>query len=73
MGEALSPGENKPAERRTTLQRLFQEVGCGELTEQHVTGSKDPNVICTLRGEGSGVIVVGAHFDADNHGSGAGR
>jgi Zn-dependent M28 family amino/carboxypeptidase len=61
----------KPAERRTTLERLFQEVGCGELSEQRVPGSKDPNVLCTLPGEGPGVIVVGAHFDADNHGSGA--
>lgn len=63
------------AERRATLEKLFQGAGCtGEaLVTQKVRGSKEPNVICTLKGQdpSAGVIVVGGHFDLITRGMGA--
>jgi hypothetical protein len=63
----------KNSERRTTLESMFQEVGCEgtRLTEQPFRGSKDPNVICTLPGDLPGIIVVGGHFDFAELGIGA--
>jgi Zn-dependent M28 family amino/carboxypeptidase len=65
----------KLAERRATLEKLFEEAGCtGEsLTSQKVRSSKEPNVICTLKGNeaDAGAIVVGGHFDLVDYGMGA--
>ena len=63
---------SKLSVRRATLEALFREVGCGgeNLTEQKVPGSSAPNIICTLPGEGS-TIVVGGHFDLVEKGNGA--
>ena len=65
--------QQKLAERRATLQRMFEEVGCeGErLSEQRVHHSKEPNLVCALPGDGAGDIVVGGHFDAADTGTGA--
>jgi hypothetical protein len=59
--------------RRETLEGLFREVGCAELTTQKVPGSKEPNVLCALpaKNEGARTIVVGAHFDYADIGNGA--
>lgn len=59
--------------RRETLEGLFREVGCAELTAQKVPGSKEPNVLCALpsQNEGARTIVVGAHFDYADIGDGA--
>jgi hypothetical protein len=63
----------KLSERRLTLEAMFRESGCdGEhLTTQRVPGSPEPNVICTLPGDGAATIVVGAHFDLASRGMGA--
>lgn len=60
------------AERQLTLRQMFEEAGCKErrLTEQAVKGVKQPNVICTLPGESSSTMVVGAHFDMVDNGMG---
>lgn len=50
--------------REATLKRLFVDAGCGEhLSEQRVTWSEPPNVICVHPGSSDRVIIVGAHFD----------
>ena len=65
----------KVAERRATLEQLFREAGCdgANLTTEKVHGSKEPNVICTLKGQdvSAGAIVVGGHFDLVTAGMGA--
>ena len=60
------------AQRADTLKQMFAEAGCtGEhLTEQQVKGSKLPNIICVLPGNGDRVIIVGAHFDHVSAGDG---
>ncbi len=60
------------AERQLALRQIFEEAGCNEsrLTEQAVKGVKQPNVICTLPGEASSTIMVGAHFDMVDIGMG---
>jgi hypothetical protein len=59
--------------RRETLDGLFREVGCADLTTQKVPGSKEPNVLCVLpaQTDGARTIVVGAHFDFADIGNGA--
>lgn len=61
----LKDGSYQNSKRHQKLLEVFRKSGCsGErLTEQKVKGSKLPNVICSVAGETSGVIVVGAHFD----------
>lgn len=63
----------KLAERRGTLENMFEEVGCAgdRLAREPVPHSKEPNVICTLPGDGGGEITVGGHFDAVDEGTGA--
>ena len=58
--------------REATLKKLFQQVGCSEesLKEQPVRNSNAPNVSCTLPGTGEEIIIVGAHFDHIDAGSG---
>jgi hypothetical protein len=52
-------------DREATLKALFETSGCSgdKLTEQPVTGLKQPNLICLLPGLADSVIVVGAHYD----------
>jgi len=61
----LAAIERSNADRLAKLKQLFEEAGCGgeQLTEQPVKGSKLPNLICTLKGEGDDEVIVGAHFD----------
>jgi Peptidase family M28 len=58
--------------REEALLKLFGDAGCSapNLSEQKVRGRKEPNVICTLPGETSDVILIGAHFDHASEGSG---
>jgi Zn-dependent M28 family amino/carboxypeptidase len=71
--ERLHRVARKNPERELTLWRMFEEAGCAgdRLAEQRVKGSRLPNLICTLPGETSAVIVVGGHFDTDEQGLGA--
>ena len=59
-------------ERLPALRRIFEDAGCmgDALTEQRVKGVKAPNLICTYKGESDSIIVIGAHFDLDEKGSG---
>lgn len=68
---AANPEKNKA--RMETLEALFAESGCKDrqLQRQSVRGHARPNVICTLPGTGEGTVVVGAHFDHVEIGSGA--
>jgi hypothetical protein len=70
--QRLECAARKPAERKIVLETLFAEAGCAgdRLTNQSVPRSKEPNVICTLPGEGQGTIVVGGHFDLVDRGMG---
>lgn len=65
----LNPSSN--GDRAAALRKLFEEAGCtgAKLSDQAVAGAKQPNVICTFGGAGS-TIVVGAHFDTPEIGSG---
>lgn len=59
-------------QRQGTLKQLFSEVGCdrAHLSEQAVSGSKVPNLICSLPGSSNKTILVGAHFDHFARGDG---
>jgi hypothetical protein len=63
-------GDNR--QREATLKQMFSEAGCSDqqISEQPVARSKQPNVICTLRGNSDKVIIVGAHFDRVSQGDG---
>lgn len=49
--------------REQTLKRLFEEAGCVNLAEQTVDPGEPSNLICTLPGRTSSLIVVGGHLD----------
>ncbi|MCB1021576.1 MAG: M28 family peptidase, partial [Acidobacteria bacterium] len=55
----------RDAERGQRLSALFRARGCAEprLEQQQFSKRKPPNVVCTLPGESTEQIVVGAHFD----------
>lgn len=73
--QRLDAVSRKTAERKATLETLFQQAGCGSesLSEQPVHGLKEPNIVCALQSDtaGPGVIVVGGHWDFINAGTGA--
>jgi len=56
--------------RERVLKQMFADAGCPDLTEQPVKGLKQANVICVMKGSTDDVIVVGAHFDHVDRGSG---
>jgi hypothetical protein len=62
----------KNDKREPSLRALFLAAGCTaeQLSEQPVKGLKAPNLICTLKGSDSNEIVIGAHFDLVEDGSG---
>jgi hypothetical protein len=62
----------KNRDREPAVKRLFEAAGCkgDALTEQPVKGVKWPNVICTFSGAEDSTIIVGAHFDLVETGSG---
>ena len=63
----------KNAEREADLKEMFDEAGCaGDRLEEEVVRRKDPpNIICTLPGLSGSLIIVGAHSDHAELGSGA--
>src|SRR5579864_9129111 len=63
-------GNNK--QREATLKQMFSDAGCDDqhLSEQPVSGSKQPNLICVLPGSSGKTIIVGAHFDRVSQGDG---
>ena len=63
----------KNADRQQRLKDYFVQAGCSgpALEIDHPKRSKFGNVICTLNGDSSQQILVGAHFDHVSSGSGA--
>ena len=61
------------AERERELKRMFGEAGCkaDQVQEQIVRPRDPPNVICTLPGATNSLIIVGAHSDHAEQGTGA--
>jgi len=70
--QRLGAYTTKNATREPEMKTLFREAGCKDesVSEQVVKGSKSPNLICTLKGSSDSTIVVGAHFDFIDNGSG---
>ena len=68
--ERLASPPHKNRKRGERLTSLFEEVGCADLAQQDVRGSKMDNVVCTLPGETSRVILAGAHYDHTGDGQG---
>src|SRR5215471_6391797 len=70
--EAVVP---KLRDRRVALEAMFREAGCDgdNLTTQKISGSSEPNIICSLpAAEGTATtIVVGGHYDKVSAGMGA--
>jgi Zn-dependent M28 family amino/carboxypeptidase len=68
----LNQYKGNDRQREGTLKKLFVEAGCSEsqISEQSVTRSKLPNLVCTLPGQTNNVIIVGAHYDHDDRGNG---
>jgi hypothetical protein len=69
--ERLEMVQRRNSDRQKVLKDLFREVGCTDLSEQRVPGSREPNIICAHDGAEPGVITVGAHYDAEGHGTAA--
>ncbi len=59
-------------QREGVLLAMFQESGCigAQISEQHVSGAKLPNVVCVLPGSTKRTVIVGAHYDHANEGDG---
>lgn len=70
--QRLKANKPKNPEREAELKQLFTEAGCTaeRQTEQPVQGSKLPNVLCTLPGTTDKIVIVGAHFDKVEDGTG---
>lgn len=64
LAAGVTPHENREA----TVRELFGQAGCQAITQS--VNKKTSNVICTLPGETSSVVVVGAHFDYVRKGQG---
>lgn len=66
--QRLQAGAVSASQRQETIQKLFTAVGCS--TDQQAINKKQANIICTLPGEMSDMILVGGHFDFAEHGQG---
>jgi hypothetical protein len=67
---------NVPAtneERYQRLRKYFEAVECrgSDLREQAVPKSKQRNLVCTMQGSSSDVIILAAHYDTEGKGEGA--
>jgi Iap family predicted aminopeptidase len=69
----LESVSRKISERRATLESLFRETGCDadRLSEKEIPHLKDANIVCTMPGTDAATIVVGAHYDLADKGTGA--
>ena len=58
-----------PKDRLRVMRTEFRSAGCADhLQEQSVPGAELPNLICTLPGNDTGVIVIAASLDYKSHG-----
>ena len=74
LDSVLKELDNAPradAARHDRVRTLLAAAGCGTVTtEQPVAGTAAANLICTLAGDSSGTVVVGAHYDKAGRGAG---
>jgi hypothetical protein len=70
--ERLRSFEKKNELREEKIHALFEQAGCPaeRLKEQPVKHAKAPNVMCSMTGASERAIIVGAHFDFVDTGSG---
>ncbi len=70
--QRLDISATSTADRQALLKHAFEPAGCrgDRLREQPVKYSRIGNVVCILPGAGNRVIIVGAHFDCVDDGSG---
>ena len=68
LRERLEVGQVNGKQRQQAVYDLFTRAGCA-VTEQAIT-KKVSNVICTLTGESTSTITVGAHYDFIDLGAG---
>ena len=68
MKNRLESGAVKARQRQAAIRNLFSDVGC--TAEEQRVDKSSANVICTLPGQTSSTIVVGAHFDFADLGKG---
>jgi hypothetical protein len=63
----------KNAERETELKTMFAEAGCStdQIQQEQVKRKIPPNISCTLPGATDSLIIVGAHSDHADVGTGA--
>ena len=68
----LESSSRKNSEREATIHRLFVEAGCAEaaMSTVAVPHLKEADEVCTMKGAIEQQIVVGAHFDMVEKGSG---
>lgn len=64
----LRAGVVQAGDRQSVIERLFRQAGCRPSLQP--IDKRSSNVICTLPGETSATIVVGAHFDFADVGEG---
>jgi peptidase M28-like protein len=66
--DVLQRTKNAPRtnqQRAAQLWTWFHDAGCGDslLSQQKVSGSDAPNIICHMRGRSEDTIIIGAHYD----------
>lgn len=66
--DRLQRGAVGASQRQAKIRDLFQEAGCS--VEEQQIDKHSGNVICTLLGQTDSTIVVGAHFDFGERGTG---
>jgi hypothetical protein len=68
----LKKYEKDNDQREAALLLMFRESGCDgkQLSEQHVDGTKFPNVVCVLPGSADQTVIAGAHYDHVKEGDG---
>jgi Zn-dependent M28 family amino/carboxypeptidase len=64
----LASGAVGSRQRQAKIKELFGEVGCP--VEEQQVDKKSGNVICTLPGQATSVIMIGGHFDFVEAGKG---
>jgi hypothetical protein len=62
---ALAEAGNSPIERSAALQRQLEAAGCEKIEKQEARDLQAPNLICTLPGSSSEVIVIGMSPEYD--------
>ena len=70
--QRLNSAPRSNPQREVTLRKMFLAAGCpaARLTEEPVDPGQPPNLICTMPGKESSLIIVGGHLDKVRRGDG---